>query len=85
MNTYNSGPTVCDRLLRRAEAARYVADRYFPCSPKTLAKLACVSSNGPPVSQSRSYTLVPALRLGCLGSEQNRSVGALHVRSNPAY
>src|SRR5713101_3632814 len=38
-----------DRLLRRTEAAKYVTETYgFPCSPKTLAKLACVSSDGPP-------------------------------------
>jgi hypothetical protein len=37
------------RLLRRSEAAEYVTETYgIPCSPKTLAKLACVSSDGPP-------------------------------------
>ena len=37
------------RLLRRSEAAKYVEDTYgIPCAPKTLAKLACVSSDGPP-------------------------------------
>jgi len=31
-----------DRFLRRSEAARYVVETYnLPCSPKTLAKLAC--------------------------------------------
>jgi len=30
------------RLLRRVPAAHYVSQRYFPCSPKTLAKLAVV-------------------------------------------
>jgi len=35
-------------LLRRSEAARYVVENYgIPCAPKTLAKLACVSSEGP--------------------------------------
>ena len=35
-------------LLRRTAAADYVQRVYgFPCSPKTLAKLACLSSNGP--------------------------------------
>ncbi|UDL95814.1 hypothetical protein LGH83_06320 [Lichenihabitans sp. PAMC28606] len=28
--------------LRRAEAAAYVTDKYFPCSPRTLAKKAVV-------------------------------------------
>jgi hypothetical protein len=30
------------RDMTRAEAARYIAERWFPCSPKTLAKLAVV-------------------------------------------
>lgn len=30
------------RPLRRAEAAAYVSERFFPCSPKTLAKLVVV-------------------------------------------
>jgi hypothetical protein len=34
------------RPLRRAEAAAYVTSRFFPCSPKTLAKL-CVVGGGP--------------------------------------
>lgn len=36
------------RLLRRAEAAEYVTCTYgIPCSPRTLAKLACIGSDGP--------------------------------------
>ena len=36
-------------LLRRSDAARYVETTFgIPCKAKTLAKLACVSSNGPP-------------------------------------
>jgi hypothetical protein len=31
---------------RRVDAAAYVTERYFPCSPKTLAKLA-VTGGGP--------------------------------------
>jgi hypothetical protein len=34
------------RPLRRTEAAVYVSTRFFPCSPKTLAKL-CVVGGGP--------------------------------------
>jgi hypothetical protein len=34
------------RPLRRSEAATYVTNNYFPCSPKTLAKL-CVIGGGP--------------------------------------
>ena len=59
MNTYNPDPVVSARLLRRTEAARYVADTYFPCSPKTLAKLACVSSNGPPFRKAGRIPLYP--------------------------
>jgi hypothetical protein len=49
-----------DRLLRRTEAAKYVTDTYgFPCSPKTLAKLACVSSDGPAFRRSGRIPLYP--------------------------
>jgi hypothetical protein len=38
-----------DRLFRRNAAASYLTETYgFSCSPKTLAKWACVSSDGPP-------------------------------------
>jgi hypothetical protein len=47
------------RLLRRRDAARYVTDNYFPCSPKTLAKLACVSSRGPPFRLAGRTPLYP--------------------------
>jgi hypothetical protein len=49
-----------DRLLRRTEAADYVTETYgFPCSPKTLAKLACVSSEGPPFRLAGRFPLYP--------------------------
>ena len=49
-----------DRMLRRTEAAKYVTDTYgIPCSPKTLAKLACVSSDGPPFRKAGPYPLYP--------------------------
>ena len=49
-----------ERLLRRAEAAKYVVETYnVPCSPKTLAKLACVSSNGPPFRFAGRFPLYP--------------------------
>lgn len=36
------------RYLRRCEAAEYVRTRYgMPCSTQWLAKLACVSTEGP--------------------------------------
>lgn len=50
-----------DRLLRRIEAAKYVTETYgFPCSPRTLAKLACVSSRGPPFRLAGRIPLYPA-------------------------
>jgi hypothetical protein len=70
MNTHNSDPTARDRLLRRAEAARYVADAYFPCSPKTLAKLACVSSNGPPFRRAGRIPLYPRSGLDAWAQEK---------------
>jgi len=30
------------RDMTRAETAQYIADHWFPCSPKTLAKLAVI-------------------------------------------
>jgi len=49
-----------DRLLRRKEAAKYVTETYgFPCSPNTLAKLACVSSDGPPFRMAGRIPLYP--------------------------
>jgi hypothetical protein len=49
-----------ERNLRRAEAAKYVVETYnVPCSPKTLAKLACVSSNGPPFRLAGRFPLYP--------------------------
>ncbi len=49
-----------DRLLRRNEAARYVEENYnVPCSPKTLAKLASISSDGPPFRMAGRFPLYP--------------------------
>ena len=49
-----------ERLLRRNEAAKYVVETYnVPCSPKTLAKLACVSSSGPPFRLAGRFPLYP--------------------------
>jgi hypothetical protein len=50
-----------ERLLRRTQAADYVVENYnIPCSPKTLAKLACVSSEGPPFRLAGRFPLYPA-------------------------
>jgi hypothetical protein len=48
-----------DRLLRRSTAAKYVTDTYgIPCSPKTLAKLACIGG-GPPFRLAGRFPLYP--------------------------
>ncbi|KQT21732.1 MULTISPECIES: hypothetical protein [unclassified Bradyrhizobium] len=47
-----------DRPLRRTEAAAYVTEKFgIPCSPKTLAKLACVGSDGPPFRKAGRFPL----------------------------
>lgn len=67
-----------DRLLRRSEAARYVRDTYnIPCSPKTLAKLACISSDGPSFRMAGRYPLYP---LSALDAWARSKIGPL-VRS----
>jgi hypothetical protein len=49
-----------EQLLRRVAAARYIQESYgFPCSPRTLAKLACVSSRGPPFRKAGRVPLYP--------------------------
>ena len=46
-----------DRLLRRSEAAKYITQTYsIPCSPKTLAKLACIGG-GPPFRLAGRFPL----------------------------
>jgi hypothetical protein len=60
METIEREAAKLDRLLRRTEAAKYVTETYgIPCSPKTLAKLACVSSKGPPFRKAGPYPLYP--------------------------
>jgi hypothetical protein len=60
MDTTKNENAELDRLLRRTEAAEYVTSTYgFPCSPKTLAKLACVSSDGPPFRMAGRIPLYP--------------------------
>jgi hypothetical protein len=49
-----------ERHLRRAAAAKYIEDTHnVPCSEKTLAKLACVSSDGPPFRMAGRFPLYP--------------------------
>jgi hypothetical protein len=60
MNPHQKETVSAERLLRRSEAARYVVETYnVPCSPKTLAKLACVSSEGPPFRLAGRFPLYP--------------------------
>src|SRR6516162_10907641 len=60
MDTIPKEAAKLDRLLRRTQAAKYVTDTYgFPCSPRTLAKLACVSSRGPPFRLAGRIPLYP--------------------------
>ena len=60
MDTLLNDAFKLDRLLRRTVAAQYVNDTYgIPCSPKTLAKLACVGSKGPPFRLAGRIPLYP--------------------------
>jgi hypothetical protein len=60
MDTTEKSMASAERLLRRSEAAKYVVDTYnVPCSPKTLAKLACISSEGPPFRLAGRFPLYP--------------------------
>jgi hypothetical protein len=60
MNTDTSEQAKVERLFRRVDAAKYVTDTYgLPCSPKTLAKLACISSTGPPFRLAGRFPLYP--------------------------
>jgi hypothetical protein len=60
MNAHSEEKGKRECFLRRTKAAQYIADTYgFPCSPKTLAKLACVSSQGPPFRLAGRIPLYP--------------------------
>lgn len=60
MITPNAESESNERHLRRAEAAKYVVEKHnVPCSPKTLAKLACLNSNGPPYRLAGRFPLYP--------------------------
>jgi hypothetical protein len=63
MNTNQGGAASPGRLLRRTAAAQYVTQNYFPCSPKTLAKIACTRSDGPPFRMAGRTPLYPVTRL----------------------
>jgi hypothetical protein len=64
MNSNQEYCSSAERLLRRTEAAQYVTDTYgIPCSPKTLAKIACISSDGPPFRLAGRFPLYPVAGL----------------------
>jgi hypothetical protein len=53
-----------ERLLRRVGAAKYLAETYgINISPKTLAKWACVSSDGPAFRKAGRIPLYPVSSL----------------------
>ena len=60
-------------MLSREDAAKYVVETYnVPCSPKTLAKLACVSSNGPPFRLAGRFPLYPTSGLDAWARSKDR-------------
>jgi hypothetical protein len=59
METDQQNAAKPERLLRRSKAAQYITDTYgIPCSPKTLAKYACVGG-GPPFRRAGRFPLYP--------------------------
>ena len=76
--------SACERepMLRRTKAAEYIQSNYgIPCSPKTLAKLACVSSDGPPF---RKVGRTPLYARADLDAWARSKIGPL-VRSTSDY
>jgi hypothetical protein len=60
MDTIKTEAVKRERHFRRTEAAQYITDTYgIPCSPKTLAKIACISSDGPPFRLAGRFPLYP--------------------------
>ena len=59
METDQQAAAKPERLLRRSKAAHYITDTYgIPCSPKTLAKYACIGG-GPPFRLAGRFPLYP--------------------------
>lgn len=60
MTSEDKAAVAGERLLRRTEAAKYVTNTYgIPCSAQTLAKLACLRSDGPPFRHAGRFPLYP--------------------------
>ena len=71
-----------ERLLRRAEAAKYVVETYnVPCSPKTLGKDCLHKFGGAAFSARGTLPALPDLGTGRLGTEEDRPPGPVDVRS----
>jgi hypothetical protein len=88
METIQKESAKLERLLRRTEAANYVTDTYgIPCSPKTLAKLACISSSGPPFRLAGRFPLYPVSGLDAWARAKIgpliRSTSEAHRRITP--
>jgi hypothetical protein len=46
------------RFLRRADAAKYLREVWgIPCQPRSLAKIACISSDGPEMHYAGRFPL----------------------------
>jgi hypothetical protein len=83
MDTLKNEASKLDRLLRRTEAAQYITAKYgIPCSPKTLAKIACVSSDGPPFRLAGRFPLYPTSGLDAWAQSK---IGPLVRSTSEAY
>jgi hypothetical protein len=83
MDLIQSEAAKLERLLRRAQAAQYVTENYgFPCSPKTLAKLASVGSAGPAFRLAGRVPLYPVSELDTWAQ---RKIGPLIRSTSEAY
>jgi hypothetical protein len=71
-------PTGDLRFLRRADAAAYVTDRYFPCSRQSLAKFA-VKGGGP---LYRKAGRVPIYKISMRGRSHASGRRGLQARSS---
>ena len=60
MNTGKLPEVKLEQCLRRKDAAKYILETYHvQCSAKTLANLACVSSDGPPFRKVGRFPVYP--------------------------
>jgi hypothetical protein len=69
IDQHDSAPR--QRDMTRPEAARYISERWFPCSPKTLAKVAVIGG-GP---QFRRAGRIPLYAIADLDSWAAGKIG----------